>query len=92
MDDAHGSGAPAPMDASSLPLQVDFDIGQIEVTLAEVETWQAGTVVKLAPPALADGVEVTLRCNNQIIATGDLVRIDDRLAVRLTRLVMVAQG
>ena len=92
MDDAHGSGAPAPIDPSSLPLQVDFDIGQIEVPLAEIETWQAGTVIKLAPPALADGVEVTLRCNNQIIATGDLVRIDDRLAVRVTRLVMVAQG
>lgn len=87
MNDAAAAQAMGAQGLSDLPLVIDFDIGQIEVTLAEAESWQPGSVVKLAPPALADGVEVTLRCNNQIIAVGELMRIDERLAVRLTRLV-----
>ena len=69
-----------------LQLTLDFDLGQKSVSLAEVETWQPGAVVQLDVPSSNNGVEVTIRSNGQVIGLGDLVRIDDRLAVRLNRL------
>ncbi|MEJ1160539.1 FliM/FliN family flagellar motor switch protein [Prosthecomicrobium sp. N25] len=73
---------------AGLPLVIDFDIGRLTVPLAEVERWTAGTVVPLDLAAPGPGTEVTVRANGQAIATGDLVRIDDRMAVRLTRLML----
>jgi flagellar motor switch/type III secretory pathway protein FliN len=75
------------MDAGDLGVVIDFDLGRTTVPLAQVQSWQPGMVVPLEPPAAEDGVEVTVRANGQIVATGDLVRIDDRIAVRLNRLV-----
>ncbi len=65
---------------------VDFDLGSVTVPLAAIEAWQPGAVVPLEPPVATDGVEVTIRANGQVVGVGDLVRIDDRVAVRLTRL------
>lgn len=73
---------------ADLGITVDFDIGERDFTLAEIETWQPGAVVALEPPALAGRVEVTLGVNGRAIAVGDLVAIDDRLAVRLSRLLL----
>lgn len=73
---------------ADLGLTVDFDIGDKDVSLAEIETWQPGAVVALDPPQFAGRVEVTLRVNGRAIATGDLMAIDDRLAVRLSRLLL----
>lgn len=69
-----------------LGVVIDFDLGRMSIPLVQIETWQPGTVVTLEPPALDAGVEVTIRANGQIIGTGDLVRIDDRIGVRITRL------
>jgi flagellar motor switch/type III secretory pathway protein FliN len=69
-----------------LGIVIDFDLGRMSIPLAQIETWQPGTVVALEPPALDAGVEVTIRANGQIIGIGDLVRIDDRIGVRITRL------
>src|SRR5262249_48735880 len=63
---------------------IDFALGRTTVPLARVQAWQPGMIVSLEPPAVNDGVEVTIRANGQVIGTGDLVRIDDRVAVRLT--------
>jgi flagellar motor switch/type III secretory pathway protein FliN len=73
---------------SSLMLDVDLDFGSVRVPLATVETWQVGAVVELEPPSLANEPEITIRINDQEVAKGDLVRINDRLAVRVTRLLM----
>lgn len=75
---------------ADLGITVDFDIGERDFTLAELETWQPGAIVPLDPPALQDRVEVTLRANGRTIATGDLIAIDDRLAVRLSKLLLRA--
>lgn len=68
-----------------LKVAVDFDLGRSMVPLATVAGWQPATVVDLALPAVADGVEVTIRVNGDVVGQGDLVRIDDRIAVRITR-------
>jgi flagellar motor switch/type III secretory pathway protein FliN len=75
------------MDAGDLGVIIDFDLGRMTVPLAQVQSWQPGMVVPLELPSAEDGVEITVRANGQIIGTGDLVRIDDRIAVRLNRLV-----
>ena len=77
--------ATAPLGAG-LQVVVDFDLGHQSVPLSEIESWQPGALVQLDPPATGNGVEVTVRANGHVIGLGDLVRIDDRLAVRLNRL------
>lgn len=76
--------------ASDLALDValDLDIGSITVPLAEIETWQVGSLVALAPETPRDGLEVVLRVNGRAVGAGELVRIDDRFAVRLVRLAL----
>ncbi|MGV6871600.1 FliM/FliN family flagellar motor switch protein [Pseudochelatococcus sp. B33] len=83
-----GALAPEGIRLADLGITVDFDIGEKDFTLAEIETWQPGAVVALDPPPLAGRVEVMLRVNGRVIATGDLIAIDDRLAVRLSRLLL----
>jgi type III secretion system YscQ/HrcQ family protein len=73
-------------DLKELGVVVDFDLGRMSIPLAQVQAWQPGAVVPLEPPALSAGVEVTIRANGQMIGIGDLVRIDDRVGVRITRI------
>lgn len=88
------AGDPVGLDAATgvdslspdaLGVTIDFDIGRLSVPLSALAQWQAGTIVDLDPPALADGVAVTIRANGNAVGMGDLVRIDDRIAVRITR-------
>lgn len=73
-----------PTDA--LTFVVQFELGQLDVPLGALDAWRPGTVVAFEPPQIADGVSVTLRVNGRAIGTGDLISIDDRLAVRVTHL------
>lgn len=84
--DAPEKQAPPSVSLASLPVVIDFDLGQTVVSLADLESWQAGSVVALSPPPRGEGAAVTLRANGQVIGTGDLVKIDDRLAVRISQL------
>lgn len=71
-----------------LDVAVDIDLGRITVPLAELETWGPGSIVALRPPEAHEGVAVVLRANGRAIGAGEIVRIDDRLAVRVTRLAL----
>jgi flagellar motor switch/type III secretory pathway protein FliN len=66
-----------------LDVVLDLDIGSVTVPLAEIERWQAGSLVTLDLEPPRDGIEVVLRANGRRIGTGALVRIDERLAVRI---------
>jgi type III secretion system YscQ/HrcQ family protein len=90
MSDQHDPSQELVTDLRELGVVVDFDLGRMSIPLAQVEAWQPGAVVPLDPPALNAGVEVTIRANGQIIGIGDLVRIDDRVGVRVTRLMSKA--
>lgn len=68
-----------------LPLTLDFDIGRVSVPLSELSGWTEGTVVQMDPPSPTDGVAVTIRANGEVVGAGEIVRIDDRIAVRVTR-------
>lgn len=84
-DATENAGTPAAA-LSALRITIDFDLGQTDVPLSDLETWRQGTVVALPAPARQAGAEVTLRANGQVIGVGDLVSIDERLAVRISRL------
>lgn len=67
-------------------LTLDFDLGSVTVPLSDLESWAPGALVPLQPPALEDGIEVTIRHQGRAVGAGELVRIDDRVAVRVTRI------
>ncbi len=83
---------PLVSDLTELDMIIDFDLGRMSIPLAQVQSWQRGVVVPLEPPLLNDGVEVTIRANGKLIGIGDLVRIDDRIGVRITRLTSKNRG
>lgn len=71
-----------------LQTSISFCLGSAHIPLSELETWQIGAAVPLPPEVSAENTQVTLRANGLVIAEGDLVRIDDRLAARLTKILL----
>ncbi|WP_062012817.1 FliM/FliN family flagellar motor switch protein [Aureimonas sp. AU4] len=78
--------APDTLSIEDLTLGVDFDLGRVAVPFSTLQSWTRGTVVPLSPPSTEPGVAVTIRINGDAVGTGDIVRIDDRIGVRITRL------
>lgn len=70
----------------SLTLPVDFDIGSTTVRLSDLDAWRVGSVVGFDLPRPGDGLAVTIKVAGTPVGTGDLVRIENRLAVRITAL------
>jgi type III secretion protein Q len=66
-----------------LPIRLSFEIGQIELTLAEVETLGPGYVFELNR-AEADGVDIM--ANGRRIGAGRAVTINGTLGVQIVRL------
>jgi flagellar motor switch/type III secretory pathway protein FliN len=83
--DAMQPSSDAISDVSELPVTVDFDLGAVTKSLAEIESWREGSVVALETPTLEPGCVVTIRVNGATVGEGDLVKIDDRFAVRISR-------
>ena len=77
-------GSAAPLSLQDLPVRLEFHLGDITLPLSAVETLTEQAVLPLDAVAI-DGVPVTIRANGTTIAEGDLVQLDDRLGVRLTR-------
>ncbi|WP_101926131.1 MULTISPECIES: type III secretion system cytoplasmic ring protein SctQ [Luteimonas] len=67
--------------AATLPVQVDFDLGQVELTLGELAGLQPGYVFAL--PAHLEGANVAIRANGRVAGQGELVAVGDTLGVRL---------
>jgi type III secretion protein Q len=62
---------------------LSFDLGERMVTLAELQTLDAGSVLGLDRP-LQDFV--TIRVNGVAVGEGQLVEMDGRLGVMVSRL------
>ena len=67
-------------DLDQLTFTIVAEIGRIELTLADLRTLERGMI--LGAPASFDG-GVTLRANGRTIARGRLLRVGERLAVRI---------
>ncbi|RON67813.1 type III secretion system cytoplasmic ring protein SctQ [Pseudomonas fluorescens] len=75
-----------PQDLASLdqlPVQVSFEVGRQTLDLHTLATLQPGSLIDLAAPL--DG-EVRILVNQRCLGVGELVNIQDRLGVRITRL------
>lgn len=70
-------------DPEDLELRLDFDLGQVTVTLGELQSIQPGYSFELDMPVSGS---VRILCGGKIIGHGQLVQIDDRLGVRVTEL------
>lgn len=81
-----GSGTGPASPVAGLPVSVDFDLGRRALPIAMIRAWSPGTALALALPAPETGALVTLRVQGQVIGSGDLLLLDRRRAVRLTRL------
>lgn len=82
-DVAADPAADAAHPADRLPLAVEFEIGRLPMTLADVGRIEPGYVFEL-PQRLDDGGEVRIRINGTTVGRGELVAVGDVLGVRLT--------
>ncbi|WP_068310274.1 FliM/FliN family flagellar motor switch protein [Polycladidibacter hongkongensis] len=79
-------GAAERIDIGSLPVTLSLEIGRVEVSLAQLESWQAGALIDLPIPELSDKTPVIVRAAGKKIASGNFVEIGDRLALRIAEI------
>ena len=73
-------------DASSLhtlPVRLSFDLGDVTLTLAQIQALQVGQTLDLGRPLHG---AVRLRANGALIGEGDLVDIDGHIGVSVSRI------
>lgn len=75
---------PEPLtDLEQLPVQVTFEVGRQTLDLHVLASLQPGTLLDLA---CAVNGEVRILVNQRCLGIGELVNIEDRLGVRIVRL------
>lgn len=87
-DGREGEGAPMggapsiiePLSALHVPLQ--FSMGTVSLSLAELQGLAPGSVLRLQSPASPAQVEV--RAGGRVVGQGELIDVDGRLGVQLT--------
>lgn len=67
--------------ARSLPVRVEFELGQVKISLGELAALQPGYVFNL--PAHLEGANVVVRANGRPAGRGEVVAVGDTLGVRL---------
>lgn len=70
--------------AAAIPVTLTFDLGQRQMLWSELQALQPGEVFDLARP-LNDG-PVHVRANGSLIGFGELVDVDGRVGVQISRL------
>lgn len=64
-----------------LPVQLDFEVGQLQLSVGELAALQPGYVFAL--PAHLEGANVVIRANGRAAGRGEVVAVGDTLGVRL---------
>lgn len=65
-----------------MPVTLDFTLGHVRTTLAELDTLGAGSVLTLADGSPAC---VTIGAGGQVLGRGEAVEVDGRLGVRIVQ-------
>lgn len=78
------TGEAARPDPAALPVTVTFELATTEIPIGQLAGWTPGVLVDIGLADVAAGLPVTVRIGGRQLARGDLVRIDDRFAVRLS--------
>jgi type III secretion protein Q len=66
-----------------LPVDLRFEVGRLEISLRELRALAPGGVIAVAGGGVA---EVRIRAGGRVIGRGELVEVDGRLGVEITRL------
>lgn len=77
------SGTDEPISIDQMPVRLSFDVGDKTLTLAELRSLQAGSVLALDRPV---DDYVTVRANGAAIGRGQLIEIDGRMGVSISSL------
>ena len=72
-----------PLALEQLPVRLDFDLGELTLTLAQLRTLHPGQALPLSAPISG---AVTIRANGAVIGSGELVEIDGRSGVLIRTL------
>ena len=64
-----------------LPVQLRFELGEVELSIAELSALQPGYVFPLA--SRLEGANVAIRANGRHVGRGEVVAVGDTLGVRL---------
>ena len=72
----------APAGVGSIPVRIEFAIGELTLPFGELERIEPGYVFELG--RAIDGTSVDVRANGQRIGRGQIVAIGDTLGVRIT--------
>lgn len=67
--------------AHDLPVNVEFDLGRVQMSVGELAALQPGYVFAL--PTHLEGANVTIRANGRVSGRGEMVAVGDTLGVRL---------
>jgi len=84
LDDEQSPPAPEDTAFESLALDLTLRCGQLTLTLAELRRLDAGTILEVS--GIAPGY-ATLCHGERVVAEGELVDIDGRLGLQITRMV-----
>lgn len=68
----------------NVPLDVRVEIGKTKMTMSEVLRLAQGSIIRLEKQA---GAPVDIIANNQTVAKGDVIVIDDYFGVRITEII-----
>jgi type III secretion protein Q len=69
-------------DLSSIPIQLQFELGVLSMPLGEMQSLSAGSIVRLQAPAAPPMVRIL--AGGQAIGKGDLIDVDGQLGVQIT--------
>lgn len=68
---------------NEVPLKVSVVLGEITKTVAEVLKFAQGTVIELPTKV---GKPINICVNDKVIARGEIVIVDDKIAITLTEI------
>jgi len=74
---------------NDIPVRLSFDVGEVILPFDEVQKLTQGSVVDLNYPITP---MVTIRSNNKVIGTGELVDIEGKKGVRISQLFSVGNA
>ncbi|MEM7042319.1 MAG: type III secretion system cytoplasmic ring protein SctQ [Pseudomonadota bacterium] len=81
--DAGPASPPADAAFDDLPIKLVFELGRLDMPLGQLQDVGPGHVFELDRPL---GESVEIHAGNRRIGQGDIVRIEDQIGVRITRL------
>ncbi|WP_174769893.1 type III secretion system cytoplasmic ring protein SctQ [Paraburkholderia hayleyella] len=68
-----------------VPVTLEFDLGDCEMTLSQLRSLTPGSVLDLERPV---SQAVSIRANGTLLGTGELVEIDGRIGVSIVRIAL----